>query len=102
MLVPIDESSGEVSTGSTNTDPVQASAGLSVRWNGVASQGSSGSTDWFNSPNFRGDRLRLPPAGAEGRTCEVIVKMSRGVPLTEADSATDDLSARLYVTPRYL
>jgi hypothetical protein len=101
MLVPIDESSGEATTVSS-INVAQASATLSVRWDGVITQAASGGTSWYPSPQFRGDYLRIPPSGDEGRVAEIIVKMSRGEPLAGADSAIDDLSARMYVMPRYL
>jgi hypothetical protein len=101
MLVPVDESWGEVLTTTAAGAPIAASRTLSVRSNGVVRNSATVSTYW-TAPPFRGDYLRLPPAGAEGRTLEVIVKMSRGMLLTGADSAIDDLSARLYVTPRGL
>jgi hypothetical protein len=102
MLVPVEESSGEVLyNDTTGLSAMQASASLQVAHDSIAAQGASGGTSWYK-PNFRGDYLRIPPAGAEGRTAEIIVKLSRGLPLEEADSATDDLSAHLHVTPLYL
>jgi hypothetical protein len=49
-----------------------------------------------------GDLPRLPPAGMDGRTTEVIVKASRGDLDTSPDSAIDDISARAYYRPSWL
>jgi hypothetical protein len=101
MLIPVDESWGEVYTTTAAGAPIAASRTLSVRHDAVVRNSASVSTYWIVPP-FRGDYLRVPPAGDEGRTVEIIVKLSRGMLLTGADSAIDDLSAKLYVTPRYL
>lgn len=48
------------------------------------------------------DNPRLPPAGLEGRTCEVFIKDSRGDFDLLPDSATDDISARIFYRPCWL
>jgi hypothetical protein len=52
--------------------------------------------------SYRGSYLRVPPAGAEGRTVRFIVKPCRNDPDTMPDTAFDDISAKLFVTPRHL
>jgi hypothetical protein len=49
-----------------------------------------------------GDLPRLPPAGMEGRTTEVMVKASRGDFDTSPDSGIDDISTRVYYRPSWL
>jgi hypothetical protein len=62
----------------------------------------SGGTLWVEPSSYEGRYLTVPPAGAEARTARVIVKASRGIPGELPDGGTDDISARLFVTPRYL
>jgi hypothetical protein len=57
---------------------------------------------WAPVSRYEGDYLTIPPAGAEGRTARFIVKASRNVPGSGPDSGIDDISAQLFVTPRYL
>jgi hypothetical protein len=80
---------------------VYASQSIEVRHNAVLREDSTGSF-WQTSSSYEGDYLAVPPSGAEARTVRMIVKASRSKPLDGADSATDDVSARLFVTPRYL
>jgi hypothetical protein len=49
-----------------------------------------------------GDLPRIPPAGAEGRTTEVMVKLSRGDLDQLPDTNVDDLSARISYRPSWL
>lgn len=106
FLLPIDESSGQVVAISGSLfPPIPSGSGASIEiaHDGGFSRGSGG-TSWFRVPSFEGDYLRIPSAGLEGRTARVIVKASRGTFASRVcvDSAIDDISARLYVTPRYL
>jgi len=78
-----------------------ANQSIRIAHDGVVREDSAGNV-WGNPGKVEGDLLLIPPAGREGRTCQVMVKMSR-TPLGAAgDIAADDLSATLYVTPRYL
>lgn len=78
-----------------------ASQSLEIRYDRVVREDSSG-TLWLTPSKYVGDYLRVPASGAEARTTRVIVKASRNIPGEGADSGTDDISARLFVTPRYL
>ncbi len=49
-----------------------------------------------------GDLPRLPPAGLDGRTTELVLKASRGDLDTSPDSGIDDISARAYYRPSWL
>lgn len=51
---------------------------------------------------IEGEYLTIPPAGPEGRTVRTVVKVSRNAPGFGPDSGTDDISAQLFYTPRYL
>ena len=59
----------------------------------------SGGTMWTKVSSYEGDYLLVPASGAEARTVRMIVKFLRGDGI---DNGIDDLSARLFVTPRYL
>jgi hypothetical protein len=78
-----------------------ASQSVEIRADQVGRE-DSGGTLWQPPSSYVGDYLRVPVAGAEGRTSRLIAKASRGVPGSWADAGTDDISGRLYVTPRYL
>ena len=78
-----------------------ASQSLQFRHDGVIREDSAGGF-WQPVSKHTGDLLLVPPSGREGRTCEVLVKACRNDPRAGADSAIDDISARLYVRPRYL
>lgn len=81
---------------------VFATRSVEVRNNAVIRADPTG-TVWQTPSTYEGDYLLIPPAGREARTVEVFVKNSRGEPSSFlGDSAIDDLSARLTVTPRYL
>lgn len=77
------------------------SQSLEIRHN-LARREDVGGTLWVEPSSYEGDYLRVPPAGAEARTLRVIVKMSRNAPGEGPDGGIDDISARLFVTPRYL
>lgn len=97
FLVPCDEGSGEAEGSFAQVAANRDS--LRIYHDGVTY--GVGSSKYVR-PAYDGDYLLVPPAGAEGRTTRIIVKMSRNIPGEAADSAMDDISARLYVTPRYL
>lgn len=78
-----------------------ASQSLEVRHDRVIREDSTG-TYWSPVSSYEGDYLLLPPAGPDDRAIRVIAKASRGVPGEGADSAVDDISARLTATPRFL
>lgn len=80
---------------------VFASQSLQISHSGVVREDSTGSY-WTKPSSYEGDYLRVPPSGAEAYAARAIVKLSRNEPTALPDSATDDLSARLFVTPRYL
>lgn len=108
MLVPVDEGSGEYVDPTTTSPQIPASGTAHIRFDGALA--ASGG---YLSPlrEYEGDYLLIPPAGAEARTVRVIVKMSRddtspGSPVSTGtvflDPGTDDISARLFYTPRWL
>jgi hypothetical protein len=107
MLVPINEGSGQALN--VTTHPAPASGHSQIAYHGAFSAASAG-TYWPEMSSYEGDYLKIPPAGAEARTVRVIVKLSRADNALGAtvsyplmyDEGTDDLSARLFVTPRYL
>jgi len=78
-----------------------ASQSLEVRHDAVLREDSTGSL-WGPVSAYRGDLLTVPASGKESRTCEFLVKACRNNPYTGADTGIDDISARLYVTPRGL
>jgi len=100
MLVPVDEGSGELSAS------IPASGTTHVRHDSVLITYSGGGGYLTAASGYEGDYLRIPPAGAEARTLRVVVKLSRGGGTPgdgiTLDAGTDDVSARLFYTPRYL
>jgi hypothetical protein len=78
-----------------------ASQSLEVAHDGVTREDSTGV---FSTPvsRYEGDYLTVPHAGPEGRIVRFAVKASRNAPGTGPDIAIDDISAQLYLTPRYL
>lgn len=80
---------------------VFAGQSLELRHDRVLRENSAG-TIWSQPSKYEGSYLLVPPSGREGRTVRFIVKPSRGDPDTGTDSAIDDISARLTVTPRGL
>jgi hypothetical protein len=57
---------------------------------------------WTRVSSYDGDYGRIPVAGAESRAVRTIVKMSRNDPTVMPDTSIDNISARLFVTPRFL
>lgn len=51
---------------------------------------------------YRGDMLTMPAGGQEARSTEFLVKMCRSNPYTGTDGYIDNLSAKVYATPRGL
>lgn len=80
---------------------VFASQSIQIRHDGVIREDSTGAF-WQPPSSYVGDYLRVPPAGAESRDIRVIIKGSRFAPGEGPDAGTDDISARLFVTPRFL
>jgi hypothetical protein len=79
-----------------------ASQSIELRSDRVRREDSTG-VAWGNlDGRYQGNYPKPPPAGQEARTCEFIIKMSRGDPASMADPAIDDLSARLTIVPRFL
>jgi hypothetical protein len=85
----------------TKDAAVFASQSLEIRHDRVTREDSAGAI-WTEVSDAPGDYLKIPPSGSEARTLRVIVKGSRNDPEWGADSGIDDISARLFVTPRYL
>jgi hypothetical protein len=78
-----------------------ASQSIQIRHDSVVREDSAGGI-WTRVSRYEGDYLFVPPAGRENRTVRTLVKACRADPATGADSAIDDISARLYATPRVL
>ena len=78
-----------------------ASREIEIAADGVWRQDSAG-TLWTPVSRHDGDGLLVPPAGAEGRSTRFFVKLSRGMPQIGIDGGIDDVSAQLFLTPRYL
>jgi hypothetical protein len=78
-----------------------ASQSMEIRHNTANREDSAGAV-WTTPSKYVGDYLLVPPAGSEGRPSRIIVKASRGNTTDQPDRGIDDISARLYVTPRYL
>lgn len=85
----------------TDDAAIFASQSLEIRHDRVIRE-DSGGTIWTPPSRYEGDYLTIPAAGREDRTARIIVKASRNDPDIGADSAIDDISGRLTVTPRYL
>lgn len=99
LLIPL-ERSGHAS-GTLSNPAVRASQSLEVRHDSVSRSSSNGG--WGKPPSYEGDYLLIPPAGLESRTVRIVVKMLHVVDVVGAVGDTiDDLSARLFYTPRYL
>ena len=78
-----------------------ASQSIRIAHDGVVREDAAGNV-WGDPGKVEGDLLLIPPSGREGRSCQVVVKMSRALLGSPGDLAADDLSATLFVTPRYL
>jgi hypothetical protein len=114
-LVPVEEGYGEAYTNGYSGSPLTSSTGVrsvEIRHDGPLSQDTAGSY-WIAPDIYEGDYLLVPPSGLEARTLRVIARYGRHVPLRAGQGAdpavagsfadvTSDVSARLFVTPRYL
>lgn len=78
-----------------------ASQSAEIRHDRVIREDSAGAI-WTPVSDYEGSYMKIPPAGREARTTRIIVKASRNDPDYGADSAIDDISARLTYQPRYL
>lgn len=74
---------------------------LEVRHDGVLRE-DAGGTVWTPVSRYQGDYLTIPPSGPEGRSARFAVRAGRWAPGVGPEPAIDDLSAQLFVTPRYL
>jgi hypothetical protein len=111
-LLPVDENYGEAYALPASTFGVVGSAGgtsVEVRHDGVIANDSTGGGYWIEPDVFEGVHLLVPPSGAEARTLQVICRFSRHIPLSVDRSLPSvladvigDVSAKLFVTPRYL
>jgi hypothetical protein len=79
---------------------VYASQSIQLAHDGVTREDSSG-VAWPGRVPV-GSHLRMPPSGQESRTARLVIKACRNDPATMPDPVLDDLSARLFVIPRYL
>lgn len=107
MLVPVDEGSAQALD--VITPPAPANGHTQIGYDSALSSASAG-TYWSKTSGYEGNYLKVPAAGAEARTARIVVKYCRGDtaigatvewPITY-DEGIDDLSARLYITPRYM
>lgn len=80
---------------------VYASQSMEIRHDGVIREDSGGSI-YAPVSKYEGDLCVIPPAGPESRGLRCVVKASRGNLDGLADTTIDDITARLYYTPRYL
>ena len=78
-----------------------ASQSGQVRWDRVQREDEAGVV-WVDRRDYKGDYLRVPAAQGGTRHNRVIVKLARGPIGSSADNSIDPLSARMYVTPRFL
>lgn len=80
-----------------------AFASQSIEWrhDGVLREDSTG-TIYQRPSQYEGDYLTIPPYAQEAKPVRFIVKGSRNIPGDGPDSAIDDISARLTLTPRGL
>jgi hypothetical protein len=78
-----------------------ASQSMEIRSDRVTREDSTGA-GWYPVSSYNGDYLTIPPSGAEARTMRAVVKYMRAGLNPEVDSSIDDISAKLFVTPRYL
>lgn len=113
LLVPCDEGYGIAESGASSMAATPANAqSVQVRWDGILV--GTGSSRWRRPYTYSGDLLVVPPASTEARTVEIVVKLNEfpfgdtiaGAtytdPVAKDSYFDDDLSARLYITPRYL
>lgn len=78
-----------------------ASQSAEICSTGYLREDSAGAV-WTAPSVYEGDYLLVPPAGREARTSRFVVKASRGDADSLADTAIDDITATLTVTPRFL
>lgn len=106
ILLPVDDGWGEV-RGNSAGGAMPADGQVEFTSTGVSINRIS---VWDDRPTYEGDYPLAPPSGPESRTLRVLVKGSRGRIVGDpelsagdgADGGTDDISAQLFVTPRYL
>ena len=108
FVVPVAEGSGEL----FDADAAVPSSGTATNGGVIITHKEAvrhSNSDIGRPAKYEGSYLLVPPAGAEARSVRFIVKMSRGEiqtatgqTLSGPDSAIDDISARLFYTPRYL
>lgn len=110
-LLPAEEGYGEAYALPGSSILVGSSGGTSVeiRWDDTIANDSAGGGYWIQPDVYAGDRLLVPPSGAEARTLQVICRFSRHIPLADGrtlpsvvEDVVGDVSAKLFVTPRYL
>jgi hypothetical protein len=106
-LIPVDEGWGQVIDPRSGGYVIPISGHLEIASTGVLRVASAGSV--WGQVSYEGDLPVAPPAGAEGRTLRVFVKATRGRLVgapdpnsDNADAAIEDISAQLFVTPRFL
>jgi hypothetical protein len=99
-FAPMDAGSGWVA-GSAASPGLFANQSLEVRTEGIFREAAGGG-NWGPTPPAYGDLPRLPPAGLEARTSQIIVFTSRGDLVGAPDSAVDDLSIRISYRPCWL
>lgn len=103
-LIPADEGSGWLTS---TVQPVTSTGAVAVAYETVKVRLNTG-TNWYDG-SYEGDHLRIPPAGAEGRTAEFIALLTgpttssgnlgnSGIDAVNIDATT----ATLTYTPRYL
>jgi len=88
----------------TTDAAVYGGQSLEIRHDRVIREDSAGAI-WQRPSDFTGFYCRVPPAGAEARTTRVIITPLYHAPAAEGvwvDDRTDDLSAKLFATGRYL
>lgn len=99
LLVPAAEASGQAV--SDFTRPLFTNGTLTIAHDSVIAYRPTYGT---MRPGYEGDYLFVPPAGGAQRKARFIVKASRDLVGSGSyeDSNFDDLTAQLFVTPRYL
>lgn len=105
MLVPVDEGSGRLK----DTGGGIAVGGVVEVAHNAAQVRSSGTPIWYDPTSYEGDYLRIPPAGAEGRTTRIVALLAG--PVSNTGNVTDTIidavnldafTATLSYQPRYL
>jgi hypothetical protein len=109
MFIPVSEGAGEAWGYPGAIDfAIHPSQSAQLSHIGYRREDSTG-TVWGPATAYYGDNLYIPPSGTEARTLRMIVKGVRGEVVrgsalgsSVGDANIDDISARLFVTPRYL